>query len=122
MTSDHPMEQPVFREPWEAQVFALVTALIEQGALSSSEWSQTLGSAIKSAQQQGDPDTGDTYYQHWIAALEMVLAEKELASAEEIKSLIEAWRKAYLTTPHGQPVELGTGGASQCPLVSHSSH
>lgn len=106
ITSDHLMEQPVFREPWEAQVFALVTALIEQGALSSSEWSQTLGSAIKSAQQQGDPDTGDTYYQHWIAALEMVLAEKELASAEEIQTLIEAWRKAYLTTPHGQPVEL----------------
>ncbi len=99
-------DEPSFNEPWEAQVFSLVTALVDQGAISSEEWSQALGAQITAAQQKGDPDLGDTYYQHWLAALEQLLAEKEIALESELQELFTAWRDAYLSTPHGQPVEL----------------
>ncbi len=51
---------PVFREPWEAQAFALARSLQERGVFSSKEWAATLGEEIKKAQAAGDPDTGET--------------------------------------------------------------
>ncbi len=103
-------EELVFREPWEAQVFALVTALVDEGIIASEEWSQALGETIRLAQQEGDPDLGDTYYQHWLGALENLLGSKALAIPEELQELVKAWRDAYLATPHGQAVELSDRG------------
>ncbi len=97
---------PVFNEPWEAQAFAIVLALHKQGVFSWDEWATSLSRQISAAQAAGDPDLGDTYYQHWLAALEVLILEKEVSDSGEIVSRIEAWREAYLATPHGQPVEL----------------
>ena len=72
----------MFREPWEAQAFALARSLQERGVFSSREWATTLGEEIKKAQAQGDPDTGETYYHHWLAALERLVAAKGLADVE----------------------------------------
>src|SRR3954454_23983827 len=69
-------EGPVFRAPWEAQAFAMAVALHARGVFTWSEWAQTLGDEIKRAQAAGDPDTGDTYYRHWLATLERMVAEK----------------------------------------------
>ncbi|MGZ5837395.1 MAG: nitrile hydratase accessory protein, partial [Xanthobacteraceae bacterium] len=51
-------EGPVFREPWEAQAFALALSLQQRGVFTWSEWAQRLGEEIKRAQAAGDPDTG----------------------------------------------------------------
>ena len=99
-------EGPVFREPWEAQAFALAIALHEQDVFSWSEWAGALSEEISAAQAAGDPDLGDTYYQHWLCALERLVLEKKHADANEISTRISEWRNAYLTTPHGKPVEL----------------
>ncbi len=99
-------EGPPFRAPWEAQVFSLVCALQEAGTLPQAEWSAALGEEIRRAQEQGDPDLGDTYYAHCLAALETWLLAANLAAGEEIRQRIADWRAAYLRTPHGQPVEL----------------
>ena len=72
-------EGPVFREPWEAQAFAMTLALHERGLFSWPEWAATLGEEIKRAQAAGDPDTGETYYRHWLNALERIVAAKGLA-------------------------------------------
>ena len=69
-------EGPVFREPWEAQAFAMTLALHERGLFSWPEWAATLGDEIKRAQAAGDPDTGETYYRHWLNALERIVAAK----------------------------------------------
>src|SRR5262249_894852 len=61
---------PVFRAPWEAQAFAMALALHERGLFSWPEWAAMLAAEIKRAQAAGDPDTGETYYLHWLAALE----------------------------------------------------
>src|SRR5215813_5350861 len=60
-------EGPVFREPWEAQAFAMALMLHERGVFTWNEWAETLGAEIKRAQAAGDPDTGETYYHHWLA-------------------------------------------------------
>jgi len=52
---------PVFREPWEAQAFAMALALHGRGLFSWNEWAQALADEIKRAQAAGDPDSGETY-------------------------------------------------------------
>jgi len=99
-------EGPVFREPWEAQAFALAVDLSQGGCFTWREWARRLGAEIKAAQAAGDPDLGDTYYHHWLAALERLVAEKGLLRDGDIQARKEAWKKAYLATPHGQPVKL----------------
>jgi nitrile hydratase accessory protein len=75
---------PVFREPWEAQAFALAVSLQEQGVFTRREWAETLGRTIKAAQASGDADLGDTYYHHWLAALEALVTAKGLASRQDL--------------------------------------
>src|SRR5471030_1895638 len=53
-------EGPVFREPWEAQAFAMALALHARGVFTWTEWAQMLGKEIKRAQGSGDADTGET--------------------------------------------------------------
>ena len=64
--------EPVFREPWEAQAFAMTLALYERGLFTWTEWAAALSAAIKQAQATGDCDDGSTYYQHWLAAIEQL--------------------------------------------------
>jgi nitrile hydratase accessory protein len=68
------VQGPVFREPWEAQAFAMTLALHKVGLFAWPEWATTLGEEIKRAQAAGDPDTGDTYYRHWLTALERIVS------------------------------------------------
>jgi nitrile hydratase accessory protein len=97
---------PVFREPWEAQAFALALALHARGLFTWSEWTATLADQIKRAQAAGDPDTGETYYRHWLATLERLVAAKGVASSETLHRYRDAWDRACDRTPHGTPIEL----------------
>ena len=97
---------PVFREPWEAQAFALVVALNEKGLFTWTEWAAALAAEIKRAQAAGDPDLGNTYYRHWLAALERLVAAKGVASTALLESYRDAWDHAADRTPHGTPIEL----------------
>ena len=99
-------EGPVFREPWEAQAFAMTLALHERGLFSWPEWAATLGEEIKRAQAAGDPDTGETYYRHWLNALERIVAAKGLADVTMLARYRHAWHHAADRTPHGTPIEL----------------
>ncbi|MBS0537354.1 MAG: nitrile hydratase accessory protein [Proteobacteria bacterium] len=97
---------PVFREPWEAQAFAMALALHERKVFTWPEWAATLAAEIKRAQAAGDPDTGETYYRHWLNALERLVSEKGVASAQTLTRYQEAWDHAADRTPHGVPIEL----------------
>ncbi len=96
----------VFNEPWEAQAFGLVLALYEQGLFNWQEWAEQLSGEIKLAQENGDPDLGNTYYQHWMRALEKIAGAKGLTNLEEVDVRSDQWREAYLNTPHGKPIKL----------------
>lgn len=97
---------PVFREPWEAQAFAITLVLHQRGLFSWSEWAETLAAQIATAQAAGDADLGDTYYRHWLAALEALVAAKGATSSEELTRYRRAWAHAADRTPHGQPIDL----------------
>ncbi len=99
-------EGPVFREPWEAQAFAMTLALHERGLFTWPEWAATLGDEIKRAQAAGDPDTGETYYRHWLNALERLVTEKGIASPDMLTRYYGAWDRAADRTPHGVPIKL----------------
>ena len=99
-------EGPVFREPWEAQAFAMALALHEHGLFTWHEWAATLGEEIKRAQAAGDADTGETYYRHWLAALERLVADRRLTDQAELARYRYAWKRAADRTPHGTPIEL----------------
>jgi nitrile hydratase accessory protein len=97
---------PVFREPWEARAFAMALALHDRGLFTWSEWAATLGDEIRKAQAAGDPDKGDSYYRHWLAALERMVAEKRVTTAQILARYYDAWDHATDRTPHGAPIEL----------------
>jgi nitrile hydratase accessory protein len=99
-------EGPVFREPWEAQAFAMALMLHEHGVFTWPEWAATLAEEIKRAQAAGDPDTGETYYRHWLATLERLVAAKSVATADLLHRYRDAWDHAADRTPHGTPIEL----------------
>jgi nitrile hydratase accessory protein len=97
---------PVFREPWEAQAFAMALALNEAGMFTWPEWAAALALEIRRAQAAGDPDDGTTYYRHWLSALERLVAEKGVAGADLLAARRDAFDRAAHATPHGQPILL----------------
>lgn len=99
-------DEPVFHEPWEAQAFALAVALHERGVFSWPEWSACLAEEIDKAQRAGDPDTGQSYYRHWLQALERLVAERRVTDAATLERYRLAWKRAAERTPHGTPIEL----------------
>ena len=104
---------PVFAEPWQAQAFALAVRLSAQGYFTWKEWASALADELKSAVDRDEPDDGSRYYEHWLAALERLVAEKGLSNRNEMLARKDAWIDAYRHTPHGKPVELqnASGGA-----------
>jgi nitrile hydratase accessory protein len=99
-------EGPVFREPWEAQAFAMALALHERGLFTWTEWAATIAEEIKRAQAAGDPDTGETYYRHWLNTLERLVAEKGVTDGKTLARYRDAWDHAADRTPHGKPIAL----------------
>ena len=99
-------DSPVFREPWEAQAFGMALALYERGLFTWDEWAQALSAQILAAQAQGDPDLGNTYYRHWLAAIEALVSVKGVSSPEELGRCQLAWHHAVDRVPHGQPIKL----------------
>jgi nitrile hydratase accessory protein len=95
-------DEPNFAEPWQAQAFALVQTLTEAGVFSTSEWSDMLGETLR----HRPDDDGRHYYEAYVEALEALVVGKGAAQACELGDVREAWRRAYETTPHGEPVEL----------------
>jgi nitrile hydratase accessory protein len=104
--SSAPDTSPVFREPWQAQAFALAVRLSAAGYFTWPEWSAALATELKAAADRGEPDDGTRYYEYWLAALERLVTAKGLASADALATRKEAWADAYRHTPHGKPVEL----------------
>ena len=97
---------PVFKAPWEAHAFAMTCCLHQRGVFTWPEWAAALSREIAAAQAAGDADLGDTYYRHWLTALEALVAARQLGTAAELQRYRQAWDHAALRTPHGKPIEL----------------
>ena len=98
VVTDGPGEPP-FHEPWEGRVHGLMLSLLFSGGLR--------GSLRHAIERMGAVDYLETsYYEHWLATLERMVAAKGLTDPEALKERKEQWADAYRHTPHGKPVEL----------------
>ena len=95
--------EPAFREPWEAQAFAMALALHEKGAFTWAEWAEVLGEEIAAAREGKG---SDAYYRHWLAALERLVTEKGVAGTNDLALRRAAFARAAAATPHGEPILL----------------
>ena len=94
---------PVFAAPWQAQAFALAVHLHAQGLFSWSQWADALAAEIRAA---GGDDDGSRYYEHWLAALEKLVAARGATDRASLQARAAAWSRAAAATPHGQPIGL----------------
>lgn len=97
---------PVFKAPWEAQAFAMTLSLHARGIFTWREWAAALGTELAAAAARGKPDDGTHYYEHWLAALEALVARKNVVAGPELEQRVEEWDAAARATPHGKPIEL----------------
>ena len=99
---------PVFSAPWEAQAFAMTVSLHGRGAFTWREWADALAAELAAATPRGEADDGTHYYEHWLAALEKLVAGKKLILGNELERRADEWDAAARSTPHGKPIELPT--------------
>ncbi len=97
---------PVFKAPWEAQAFAMTVSLHARGVFTWREWADALAAELAAAASRGEPDDGRRYYEHWLAALEKLVARKKLIPGQELERRVDEWDAAARSTPHGKPIEL----------------
>lgn len=99
-------EGPVFKAPWEAQAFAITLTLHTRDLFTWREWADALAAELAAAAARGEPDDGTHYYEHWLAALEKLVAKKKLILGDELELRVDEWDTAARATPHGQPIKL----------------
>ena len=97
---------PVFEEPWQAQAFAMTVKLNELGQFSWSEWAEIFSAEIEAATKAGKRQGNEGYYLCWLAALEKIVAKKDLLTFEQLAVRKEEWRHASEHTEHGKPILL----------------
>ena len=102
-------DEPVFDEPWQAQALGLAFTLSERGLFTPAQWSATLGAKHRQVLADGAPDNAQTYYEAVVLAVEALICDSGELSAERLDERAQTWRRAYLNTPHGQPVHLSAG-------------
>ena len=101
--------EPAFDEAWQAEALAIADTLVRNGMFSAGAWSAALGKALREAEAGGAADDQATYYQCVLSALEDLIARHSEIDAQAMAAKREAWERAYLATPHGQPVKLEPG-------------
>jgi nitrile hydratase accessory protein len=74
-----------FAAPWEARAFAIVLELANSGSITLDEFRQHLIAEISAADDVARVGgQGPSYYECWLAALERILRERNLAEAAEV--------------------------------------
>jgi nitrile hydratase accessory protein len=92
----------VFAEPWQSRAFGMAVSLYEAGVFTWPQFQTALIARI--ARSQAAPTEGAhwNYYQHWLGALEDVLADRGAVHADDITTRAQALeqRPAGFDHPH----------------------
>lgn len=95
-----------FAAPWEARAFALALALAERGAFEWDDFRQRLIAEIAEADAAAAAGRGAaTYYECWLAALEIALKIRNLVNAAELDQ-----RAAKIAANPPTPTKAGPAG------------
>lgn len=98
-----------FDEPWEVRAFAMAVAAYHNGQYEWSEFQLSLVDSIKKWEAEGGTEPW-SYYEHWLEALETVLAGNGALS----DAVLDDRTRAVLATPrnanhheaHREPVAI----------------
>jgi hypothetical protein len=88
--------------------------LIKSGFISQQEWVDIFSEEILAAQAQGDPDRGDTYYNHWMNAIERIAIDRDVVDRKTLQKNQELWELAIRNTPHGVALCLDNAYLEPC--------
>ena len=102
-------EAPVFSEAWHAQALAVADSLVRANRVTPGDWSAALGAALETTQAEQDDEA--TYYAAVLLAVETLGTKLDGMDTAALEARTEAWRAAYLSTPHGEPVQLADDDA-----------
>ncbi len=99
-------EQRAFTEPWEVRAFAIAVAAYHNGQYEWSEFQLSLIDSIKKWEAEGGEPW--SYYEHWLEALETVLAGNgalsDAALDEKTKAMLAIPKAANHHEAHKDPV------------------
>lgn len=97
----------LFEHPWELRAFAMAVAAYHNGQYEWSEFQLSLIEAIRRWETEGGCDPW-SYYEHWLTALETVLAGSgalsEAALDEKTRAVLATPRNANHHEAHREPV------------------
>ncbi|MFG1628084.1 nitrile hydratase accessory protein [Kribbella sp. NPDC049227] len=71
----------VFAQPWESRAFGIAAALADQGLFSWKDFQQNLIAEV--SRREAEPGEY-SYYDRWLGALEALLSERGVVSADDI--------------------------------------
>ena len=113
------IDGPAFAEPWMAQAFACAVHLSRQGlSPGTNGWTLSAPRSRRirnSPARRPTPPTTANGWRRWRPSSGKRAQRRKPKSAERQ----ETWRKAYLNTPHGQPVELHHAAAPPSAAAHH---
>ncbi len=96
-----------FDQPWEVRAFAMAVAAYHAGQYEWSEFQLSLIDSIKKWEADGGAEPW-SYYEHWLTALETVLAGNgalsDAALDERTKAVLATPRNANHHEAHREPV------------------
>ena len=84
----------IFDEPWQSRIFGMARALCEQGQFEWDEFRDCLINRIGQWQDQGEPYR---YFDHFLAALTDLVADKGICSFDELNHKTDLFE----SRPHG---------------------
>lgn len=116
-----PLHEPnrSFDQPWQAQAFAMIVEMHKGDMFTWPEWVELFSSVIRENPALAGETSNDTYYRQWMIALEKMVNKVADLSTETVDKRVAEWRRAYLNTPHGQPIVLLN---ATCPPAHNHSH
>lgn len=78
-------EQMSFEHPWEIRAFAMAVTAHRQLGFDWTEFQSALVGSIQDWEKDGAPDqVAWSYYEHWVAALENVMAKAGVLTGTEV--------------------------------------
>ncbi len=104
MLPDLGAERPDFEEPWQGEALALVVSLHRAGYF---EWREWVGALSTEIAHDAASTSERPYYQQWLAAIEKLLAAKELVADGERETRKRAGKESAINDMIEEAQELG---------------
>lgn len=97
---------PVFHEPWHAQLFAMTVALNENGHFTWRDWASHFGAVLAASPISPGQTVDAHYFENWLSAFESFMEARGFAAEGQLADLQKRWDAAARSTPHGEPIHL----------------